>query len=385
MLVTTPAGLGHIHPMVPLARALAGRGHEVLWATPADGVEHVERTGIRSVRAGPAGITLPADARRRYPELHQLGPAEMPDVLFGKLFGAIAAPAILAELEPVAHEWRPDLVVADAAEFAGHIVAAQFGVPSVTKGFGPLLPERRVALAGKEVAPLWRSRGLEPRPYGGSYDHLYLDIYPPILQPGPAAHIPARHLLRPVTHDGDLGSSSSSALPLPGGSSDKPLIYVTMGTVFNDPGPMRVVLEGLRQLDARALVTVGPRGDPVTLGSQPPHVRIERYVPQTLVLPRCDVIVSHAGSGTVLSTLTLGLPQLCLPQGADQFLNAAAVGQAGAGLSLAPHEANARAVHAAVDQLLTDPSFRQAAGRVSTSIADMPSPDDVAVLLESLA
>ncbi len=102
--------------------------------------------------------------------------------MFGKLFGAVAAPPMLAELVPVALEWKPDLVVSDAAEFAGHIVAAELGVPSVSKGFGPLLPERRVAAAGQEVAPLWRSRALEPRPYGGSYDHLYLDSYPPELQ-----------------------------------------------------------------------------------------------------------------------------------------------------------------------------------------------------------
>jgi UDP:flavonoid glycosyltransferase YjiC (YdhE family) len=50
VLFTTPSGLGHIHPMVPLARAMAARGHDVLWAVPADGVGHVERTGVRAVR-----------------------------------------------------------------------------------------------------------------------------------------------------------------------------------------------------------------------------------------------------------------------------------------------------------------------------------------------
>jgi UDP:flavonoid glycosyltransferase YjiC (YdhE family) len=87
------------------------------------------------------------------------------------------------------------------------------------------------------------------------------------------------------------------------------------------------------------------------------------------------------GSGTVLSTLTLGLPQLCLPQGADQFLNAAAVASAGAGLSLMPGEATADAVGDAVTRLLGDPSFRDAAGRVGRSIAAMPSPDQVAGIL----
>jgi UDP:flavonoid glycosyltransferase YjiC (YdhE family) len=383
VLFTSPAGLGHIHPMVPLARAMVARGHDVLWAVPPDGVGHVERAGLRAVATGPAGLLRPADVRHRYPEFDALSPVEVPDVLFAKLFGAIAAPPMLAELMVVALELRPHLVVADAAEFAGHIVAAKLGVPSVTKGFGPLLPEHRVAAAGEEVAPLWRSWGLEPRPYGGSYDHLYLDIYPPGLHPSTPAHVPRSQLLRPVTDDGPL--ENSSPLRLPEVPSDAPLVYVTMGTVFNDPQPLQVVLAALSELDIRALVTVGPHADPSVLGRQPAHVRVEQYVSQTRVLHHCDVVVSHAGSGTVLATLALGLPQLCLPQGADQFLNAAAVAASGTGISLMPDEGAAGAVRGAVMRLLSEASFRDATSRVSASIASMPSPDDVGAVLETLS
>ena len=68
--------------------------------------------------------------------------------------------------------------------------------------------------------------------------------------------------------------------------------------------------------------------------SQPGRVRVERYVPQALVLPNRDVVISHAESGSVLAAAAQGLPQLCLPQGADQFLNAAAVESAGLRLPL---------------------------------------------------
>ena len=381
VLFTSPSGLGHIHPMVPLARAMAARGFDVLWATPADGVSHVERTGISAVATGPAGLPGPAEVRRQYPELDALPLIEMPDVMFGKIFGAIAAPQILADLLPVALDWRPDLVVADAAEFAGHIVAAELGIPSVTKGFGALLPERRVRAAGDEVAPLWSSRGLEPRPYGGSYDHLYLDIYPPEFETQAAAHVPHRQQLRPVADDGHVETSPPLRLPAP---MDAPLVYVTMGTVFNNPEVFEVVLDALRELDVRVFVTVGPEGDPAVVGPQPARVVVERYVPQALVLSHCDVVVSHAGSGTVLATAAHGLPQLCLPQGADQFLNAAAVESAGSGLSLMPGDGNADAVRDAVVRLLVEPSFRDAAGGVSVSIASMPSPDEVAAVLETL-
>ncbi|MDQ3896714.1 MAG: glycosyltransferase [Actinomycetota bacterium] len=384
VLVTTPAGLGHVHPMVPLARALAAGGHQVLWAVPADGVVHVERAGIPAVPTGAPGLTRPADVIRRYPELQGLAPAEVPDVLFGKMFGAVGAPAILADLAPVAREWRPDLVLADAAEFAGHIVAAELGVPSVTKGFGPLLPEPRVAAAGDEVAPLWKSRGLEPRPYGGCYDHLYIDIYPPELDGGAAPHVARRQLLRPVTDDGYPPTSSPPPFPdLPSGPSGVPRVYATMGTVFNDPDAVRVLLAALGELDVAVLVTVGHQIDPGGFGSPPPNVRIERYVSQAAVLPHCAVVVSHAGSGTVLATISHGLPQLCLPQGADQFLNANAIASAGAGISLPPGQATADAVGGAVVRLLEDVSFTGAAGRVRRSIESMPAPEDIVAVLEA--
>ena len=92
VLFTTPAGLGHIHPTVPLAQAMVARGHDVLWAAPPDGVEPVERAGIRAVAVGTAGLTYPQDMLRRYPEVAALPPAERPDHLFGKMFGAVATP-----------------------------------------------------------------------------------------------------------------------------------------------------------------------------------------------------------------------------------------------------------------------------------------------------
>jgi UDP:flavonoid glycosyltransferase YjiC (YdhE family) len=366
--------------MIPLAEAVVARGHDLLWAVPGESLDHVERRRLPAVAAGGSGLS-PAAAQRAYPELLELAPAEVPEVMFAKLWGAMATPTMLADLLPVALEWRPDLVVADGAEFAGHIVAAELGVASVTKGFGALLPESRVAAAGEEVAPLWRSRGLEPRPYGGCYEYLYIDTYPPELQPQTATHVPHRQLMRPVLEDERPGQSPP-ALP---DASDGPLVYLTMGTVFNEPQALRSVLDALEKLSVRILVTVGPWLDPATVATSTPRVRLEPFVAQMLVLPHCDLVVSHAGSGTAMAALALGLPQLCLPRGADQFLNAGAVAAAGAGLSLGPEEATAEAVCDAATRLLEDPAYAEAARRVGASIASMPSPDDVVGVLESLS
>jgi calicheamicin 3'-O-methyl-rhamnosyltransferase len=95
-------------------------------------------------------------------------------------------------------------------------------------------------------------------------------------------------------------------------------------------------------------------------------------------------VASHAGSGTVLGALALGIPQLCLPQAADQFLNAAAVARAGAGLVIPPEEVDAAGVGDAIRRLLDDSSFRVQTRRVAEEIASMPSPEAVVAVLQTL-
>ena len=103
-------------------------------------------------------------------------------------------------------------------------------------------------------------------------------------------------------------------------------VYFTLGTVFHvESGDlMERVLEGLREVPAQIVVTVGRERSPSELGPQPAHVRIERFVPQAEILPRCDAVVSHGGSGSVLGALAHGIPLVLLPIGADQPLNARA-------------------------------------------------------------
>jgi MGT family glycosyltransferase len=231
---------------------------------------------------------------------------------------------------------------------------------------------------------MWRGLGLEPPPFAGCYEHLYLDIYPASLQPARPDYLGRVQPCRPIAYDVADGAHAAQ-VALPAGPDNRPLIYLTTGTVFTNVSALRQAIDGLASLEARLLVTVGPGGDPADLGDQPAHVRVERYVPQTLVLQHCDVIISHGGSGTVLAALAGGVPQLCLPQGADQFLNAAAIADAGAGLTIAPAEVDGAAIRRDTGRLLDDPQFRQRAGQIAEEIAAMPGPDDVAAVLEQLA
>ena len=382
ILFTTTPGWGHVHPMVPLARAFAERGDEVSWAAAAEVVPRLEREGFVAHAAGPGLDESMQLVLRRFPEVDALPPTERPDFFFPRLFGTVRTPLMAADLIPIAQAVQPGLVVSDQAELAGPLAAALLGVPGVTHSFGGLLPGARVEAAGRAVAPVWEAHGLAPRPYAGTYDHLYLDIYPPSLQPGAAdgAHVPFVQPLRPETFvtggDEDLPAWVTS------GPSAAPLVYVTFGTVFNsNPGLVSTVVEAIRNLPIRVVVTLGPTGDPGTLGAQPANVHVARYIPQTQLLPHCAAVVSHAGSGTLLAALGRGLPQLCLPQAADQFGNAAACAGAGAARSLLPDVVSVDAVRTEMGTVLADAAIRAAAERIGDEIRAMPGPAEVAEVI----
>jgi UDP:flavonoid glycosyltransferase YjiC (YdhE family) len=357
--------------MTPLASAFVERGHELRWATSSEACARLARGGFETHPAGGPARAIP-EVLRDNPEIAALPPGERPELLFAKIFATPnRVSAMLTDVLSVVAQWPPDLIVCDAAEFAAPIAGALLGIPTVTHAFGAMLPEQRVARAGDEVAPVWRANGLEPRPYGGSYDHLYLDIYPAALQPQERPHIHTTQHLRPTS------APTSSGLPV-GVPEDLsvPLVYVTLGTVFNTLDVLRTVVDAVQDLPVRLVVTVGPDGDPIALGPRPANVHVASYIPQDQLLPHATAVVSHAGSGTFLASLAAGLPQLCLPQGADQYLNASVCAQAGVGITL-PGSASRREVRDALEELLSAPSYVEAARRMSGEFAAMPSPGDV--------
>ena len=107
----------------------------------------------------------------------------------------------------------------------------------------------------------------------------------------------------------------------------------------------------------------GRKVSPPSLGELPDNVHVERFVAQSAVLPLVDLIVHHGGTGTVLSALEVGLPQLLLPQGADQFFNAEILTIAGAARALPNDAQQPGAIGEAVQALLGDAPERHTAAR----------------------
>ncbi|MDQ6783895.1 MAG: glycosyltransferase [Actinomycetota bacterium] len=300
----------------------------------------------------------------------------------------VAAPATLIDLLAVVRSWRPDLIVHDPAEFAAPIAAAWAGTPSINHSWGPLLPTEEYKLAAAAVAPLWTRLGVEPRTPGGMFDHLYLDICPPSLQTPEISDIDPVVGLRPVPVHLRPGRHPERGGSLPAWVDDlpsRPVVYATLGTVFNTPGLLATLAEGLSALDVNVVLAIGLNGDPALFEHHSAKVHVARFVPQSQILPRCDVVVCHGGAGTLLAAMDAGVPVLSLPIGLDQFHNARCCAAAGAGRWLRPSQVAGASVRREIRVLLDDPTYRRRAGIVQAEIRAMPGPHQAVAHLERLA
>jgi UDP:flavonoid glycosyltransferase YjiC (YdhE family) len=382
ILFTCVVGHGHFNPMVPLARAFEAAGHRVAFATDPWFTGHVGGVGFE---AFPAGLDM-TEARRRFfatiPGWDEIAPWDQLLYIHPGLFAGVRIEPMLADLGRILPEWRPDLLVHDSAEMAGAMAAEQAAIPHVEHSFGVLRPLELRRSSTAALAPVAKRLGVANPGVGGINGELYLDVCPPGVQNSEIADLTRVQPLRPVGFDDAPGAVLPAWLATLG---SRPLVYATMGTEFNKkPEIFRAILDGLADEPIDVVVTVGASGDPEALGSRAENVRVERFIPQSRLLPRCSAFVSHGGSGALLGTLNAGVPILAIPQGADQFLNADRIVETGIGLKLMPDELGPDAVRQAVRALVDDTRYLDAVRSHRASIDAMPPPDAVVGVLEDL-
>ena len=143
-------------------------------------------------------------------------------------------------------------------------------------------------------------------------------------------------------------------------------------------------MDALATLPVRALVTLGTALSPDEVRGTD-DVKVVRSAPHAEVLREASLLVTHCGHGTVTASLAHGVPIAGLPYpAADQPYLAARVQALGAGLAM-DGESSPAIIKKAVRDLLEQPSFREAAGRLGRTIRAAPGPAGAADVLEQLA
>jgi UDP:flavonoid glycosyltransferase YjiC (YdhE family) len=269
-------------------------------------------------------------------------------------------------------------------EIAGCVAADSLGIPHAALQVAAYRPALHTAIA-PNLDRLRAAAGLPPAPPVETL-HRYL-----LLCPVPASyHDPANPLPPTAHHVRHVGFNTSAEERLPAWVEQLPrgvpTVYATLGTVHNNETHiMQAILDGLRGEPLNLVATTGRNIEPAIFGEQPGNVHIERYIPQSLLLPHCDLVINHGGSGTVRDAISHGLPMVIVPVAADQHVNASRCADLQVARVVPSDNRTPEAIREAAHEVLDNPIYRRNAERLRDEMDALPGPAHVVGLLERLA
>jgi len=373
VICTTQPGIGHFRPLVPFARALERAGHTVAFACAPSFHPEVSASGFACHAAG-YDYRL-AELSKVFPHIPPPGPARAPKML--ELWRGEAAAAMARDLLELAERLQPDVFLHEGFEFGASIAAARLGVPHAAAGALWFRPD---AFAPLEAT--LRQFGLPPEAVS-QFQHLALAVMPSRWVAEDEALPPTARFIQPE-HLEATGATVPEWLERL--ASDRPIVHATLGTteVNRSPGLYESIIAGLRDEPITLIVSTGNERDPAEFGPQPPHVRIERFIPHSVLLPRCSAVVTHGGHGTLMACLALGLPVVVLPVNADQPRNGARCEVLGVGRSVGAEARTPETIRAALRAVLSEPSYARNAAQLRRELTALPGLDEATRCIEQL-
>jgi UDP:flavonoid glycosyltransferase YjiC (YdhE family) len=384
MLFTALPSSGHLNMLTPLVLAARDAGHEVLLATAPSRCANLERIGIPAAPAGIDETDPSVEALMR--QGHLLNGLSQAWIL-SEIFIGLHASRMLGDLGAIMDRWRPDVVLSEVAEYAGSVAAERRGIARIVVPFGFYFGFHSLAAQGgaENLMALRRRAGLAPEGWLSSLTEQPCLLFAPPRHQFPGMELPANvHVFRPSMFDQD---GMESLPPWIRALDERPLLYATLGTVFNKVSDvLKAVVQAVDGLPVNVVITIGRDGSRESLGNLPPNVRVEHYIPQSLLLPFCGAVLSHSGYNTVMATLLRALPMVLVPRWADQPLHAERCREYGVARVLARSDhVVVEKIREAILDVLEDPRYRNNAKSIREEIAQMPGVEHAVSVIEQVA
>jgi UDP:flavonoid glycosyltransferase YjiC (YdhE family) len=423
ILIGTMPFVGHVNPLLPIARELVARGHDVRWYTGGQFREKIEALGARYVPM-PNAVEIEDDAwKRRYPQAAAMKPLDQLRFAIKHVF-VDSAVEHFHDLLAILDDAPADVILADSSFAAAGMLHEAGGPPWAAFNCLPLtLSSRDTAPFGLGLAPgaspLGRVRnrllqtlfervvfketieygdraraGLGLPPTGrfifdvALSPYLYLqgtvpafeyprsDLPPQVHFVGPALPPPPARFDAPKWWDELLSARATG----------RPVVHVTQGTVATDATHLLApTLRALAAEDVLVVATTG--GRPVAelgLDPLPANARVAPFVPHALLLPYVDAMVTNAGYNGVQVALAHGVPLIAAGSTEDKPEVAARVAWSGVGINLRTARPGEARLRRAVKEVLADGRYRTRARAMAAEMAGYDAPRRAAELLERL-
>ncbi|MGG2093409.1 macrolide family glycosyltransferase [Bacillus sp. S13(2024)] len=372
LMINFPAE-GHINPTLGIVKALIDRGDSVHYVTTEEFKERIEGLG--------ANVYLHPNHLKGFTPQKLVNIHEFLQVHLKLSYD------ILSVVQKLANSISFDYVYHDTFG-AGLLVKDYLNLPSVSSSSSFAIPrEQFLKILRERVGPplnasseiekenealmeqieecfgvkvkepfqfMMNTAGLnivytsrEFQPGGESMDNSYVFIGPSIAK-------------RMQTHDFPLEELK-----------DQKVLYISMGTVLQGfESFFKTCIEAFRDFKGKVVVSVGMSTDLTKLQPFPENFIVRRYVPQLEVLQHTDAFITHGGMNSTSEALYYEVPLVVIPHTSDQPIIANRLEELQAGYRLDPHELSMEKLKEAVQVVLSNPSYRENAKKVSKSFKE---------------
>ncbi len=414
VLIAAQSEKTHFLGMVPLTWALRTAGHDVLVAGQPGLMDAVGSAGLTGVSVG-SDYRMRKLLERRGSNGPELDLSDTgPDALeWGRLLKGhrdlvtwwlrVINEPMIGDLVRLCREWRPDLVIWEPTALAAPIAAEAVGAVHARLLWsldllGTMRSHYLRVMAeqppGEREDPLADWLGSHARRLGGEFTermtrgYFTIDYIPGALrlpEPDPVRYEPMRY--EPMRYEPMRYVPYNGRSVLPDWLRTPPehtRVCLTLGTSATEryggfTFPLREVLDGLGDLDAEVIATL-PRAESERLGPLPPNVRPVEFAPLHALLPTCDAVIDQGGSGTFLTAVASGVPQVVVPHARmfDTRPLAERFQQLGAGRYVPPERADGASVTNALRDVLDDPAHTAGTHRLRAQLESAPAPGRIA-------
>jgi zeaxanthin glucosyltransferase len=405
------SGVGHVSPLLALARRLQGRGHELVY---------FQRPDLEP-RIRAAQVPFAAYGKDEFPggslaqELQDLSQLEGP-AAFERAIAALVneCRVVMREGLELIRKHRIEFLLVDEVCDGGSTLARTRHIPFVslalclTRVEEPGLPYWGCPLPYSEdpdivtqyvtwsnrvkavAAPLLDTINQERARFGLSPINHVMETHSDLatISQQPAGFDFPRHELPASFHYTGpfIDPEARPEVPFPWEQLDgRPLVYASLGTLQNLlPKVFRMIAEACAPLDVQLVIGLGHGLRPEELGDLPGNPLVRSYVPQLQLLERAQMMVTHAGMNSALECLSQGVPMVAIPISHDQPNIAQRIAWTGTGTMVPLETLSVDRLRDAVKEVLADSRYRTAALCLQQEIKQAHGLDRAADLVESV-
>jgi MGT family glycosyltransferase len=213
------------------------------------------------------------------------------------------------------------------------------------------------------------------------YESPWLNLY---VYPGEADYERSRPLSSTWHRlDSSVRDEGRGGFGLPARPDGGVLVYLSLGSLGSgDVVLMQRLIDVLADSPHGVIVSMGPQHERLTL---PDNMVGAEFLPQPAILPRVEVVITHAGNNTVTECFHFGKPMVALPLFWDQYDNAQRVDELGLGVRLPTYQFEEAELLGAIDRLAADQGLHERLAAISARLRSEPGTVHAADLVERIA